>query len=1283
MKSAYISRFTPRAMSHEDLEAMFVQRHKLAEYLVEMIRDSAETENKHFRLLIGPRGIGKTHLLALVYHRVAKLDDLHDKLLIAWLREEEWGVDSFLDLLLRILRALGEKYPQEYRAKLQDSVEELAKIYQDSPDEALFRAEALLREFADGRSLLLLMENLDDIFNGLGDIGQKQLRGYINNYSFLTILATAQSLFNAVKLKDNPFYGFFCPHDLKELQPEEAVSLLKNLAKLQGNQDLESFLQTPLGRSRIQAVHHLAGGNPRIYIVFSEFLSRESLDNLVDHFMRALDDLTPYYQQRMAALSPEQRKIVEFLSDARQAVPRLEIAQGCFLPPETAFSQLEDLYGKGYVMPASQFGEEFYNEFYYELREPLMRFCLEVKKQRGEPIKLFLDFLRIWYSPAELRQRLTVLPADAKLEREYVMRALKDIGDIGDRKDNSNVGDIGDIGDLRDGSNVGDIGDRTGRDNKYQEPLPSFKLLNLAALPLSFLFTNARCWFWDKQAYMLGELNHDEEGLAYCDKAIELDPDYAQIWACRGWLLDSLKRYEEALVSYDRSVKLNPNNAKTWGNRSLSLEELERYEEALASVDKATELKPKHAWAWAQRGDLLDKLELYEEALASYDKAIELRSNDPWTWASRRHLLKFSQWHEKAVASYDKAIELNSKFAWVWPLISAALINLKRFGSHYAWAWANRGWSLERLERYEEALASYDKAIETDSNYAWAWARRGYSLNRLERYEEALASYDKAIDVDSNPAWYWANRGDVLDKLERHEEALASYDKIIEANPNDAWAWAHRGDMLDKLERYEEALASYDRAIKLDPNYAWAWANRGYSLNRLERHEEALVSYDKAAELDPNYAWAWAQRGYLLNELKRYEEALTSYDKAVELSPNYAWAWTQRGKTLGALERYEETLASYDRAIEIDPNYAWAWAVRGNMLDGLERHEEALTSYNKAIEVDPNYAWAWANRGFVFFKLNRYEEALASYEKALEINPNFPGAWALRGEVLDNLERYEEALAFFDKAIEVDPNYTWAWANRGDALYDLKRYEEALASFDKVIELDPNDKRAWFSRGWLLDNMGRYEEALAACDKAIALGDDSAAVFFNRAIAILGLKWEQGIVALNDVFLRLKADEQADPDDAKLIIRQLLEQTEDAVIWKTRLSPLIEIYDKHQALSILAQGLARSISSLIPDSGLSPPGRLGQRLRSARTVVGKESPRADTLPLRNSVSDETARAWLETWRELVGDIPEFQISLRLLAAATDYIEKNCDMRVLLALPIEERELLKQILGIGE
>jgi DNA replication protein DnaC len=104
----FISRFSPNRTNPEILEKIFVQRQDLLEQSVAVLRESALTRNKHHLLFVGPRGCGKTHLLALIVHRLQQQADLADRLRIAWLNEDETSI-SFLDLLLRIYRALSDR----------------------------------------------------------------------------------------------------------------------------------------------------------------------------------------------------------------------------------------------------------------------------------------------------------------------------------------------------------------------------------------------------------------------------------------------------------------------------------------------------------------------------------------------------------------------------------------------------------------------------------------------------------------------------------------------------------------------------------------------------------------------------------------------------------------------------------------------------------------------------------------------------------------------------------------------------------------------------------------------------------------------------------------------------------------------------------------------------------------------------------------------------------------------------------------------------------------------
>ena len=589
MKAAFLSRFTPSSMKPEALEAMFVQREELAERLVETITDSALTPSKHHVLLVGPRGIGKTHLVALTYHRIRAVEEIRDGLLIAWLREEEWGVTSFLDLLMRIFRALLEEYNDEELA------ERVESLYGLPPDVVEQAAGKLLKEFVGDRTLLILMENLEDMFGGLGDIGQKRMRAYLQENPFCTILATAQSLFNGVSLQNSPFYGFFRVHHLEKLDFDGAILLLTKIADLENDKDLASFIATPQGRARIRAVRHLAGDSHRVYVIFSQFLTRESLDELVESVMRMLDDLTPYYQSRMMFLSPQQRKIVEFLINRRSAVPVKEIAKRCFMTHQTASGQLKALRDMGYVSSIA-----IGRESYYELREPLMRLCAEVKKQRGDPIRLLVDFLRIWYSRTELEQRLSLLSSEATVEREYVLHALRTAE--GETEDPLTVACLADC-------------------LTYLGNDPT-KALGAAE---ELVEIRGEAFDWLLKANCLIRLDRLDESLNSLDKTIELQPDTGGFWANRASVLAELGCHEEAQKSINRAIDLvehRPTGVE-WAYIGAVLGQLGRYSEALETSDKAFEVGGQTLSAFFYRANILLALNRWDEGLVTLDDALE------------------------------------------------------------------------------------------------------------------------------------------------------------------------------------------------------------------------------------------------------------------------------------------------------------------------------------------------------------------------------------------------------------------------------------------------------------------------------------------------------------------------------------------------------------------------------------------------------------------------------------------------------------------------------------
>ncbi len=677
-------------MPHAALEAVFVQREPLLREILDRVQISAKTATKLQTLLVGPRGVGKTHLLSLVYHRVHEDANVSDRLLIAWLREEEWGVSGFRDFVVRTLRAMNGESPEDW--SLEKRIESIHHLENSQAEVAAIQA---LKKLVQGRTLLLLVENLDDLLRRIGQEDQRRLLAFLRNNPYFCVVATATSSSNRELGPGSAFGDFFDVRHLDELTVDDATELMAKIARYEENPDLAAFVATPRGRARLRALRCLAGGNHRAFVIFSQLLLRDSLDDLIDPLMRTIDDLTPYYNARIAALTPEQRKIIEFACEVCHPIHGMDVARSCFFTLEEASGQLEGLERMGYLH-----GLSIDRDQYYELHEPLMRLSIDVKKHRGKPIRLLLDFLRLWYSPDELKQSLELLPPDAALQREYAEPALQAVGR--EWKD-PRV------------SECCDEYQRAAGEGDYARALRAAEELSA----------------------MRGRVDDD---------------------AARAWCLTHLGRHEEAAVLYDGLVALEPNHPEIWQQRAWALFHAGRLEDALTAADRAIELNPDKARPWCCRTSILIGLGRLDDAASASEKAISLDGNDPGAWTSRGSALAELRRYDEAAAAFTKLVEMAPQELLGYHYLCAALVELKRYEEALAYAkraldldsshpvaWLLQGLALAGLDRAVEALESLDKSVELGGDTALVNFRRAELLFALNRWRAGAAALDSAL----------------------------------------------------------------------------------------------------------------------------------------------------------------------------------------------------------------------------------------------------------------------------------------------------------------------------------------------------------------------------------------------------------------------------------------------------------------------------------------------------------------------------------------------------------
>lgn len=130
----------------------------------------------------------------------------------------------------------------------------------------------------------------------------------------------------------------------------------------------------------------------------------------------------------------------------------------------------------------------------------------------------------------------------------------------------------------------------------------------------------------------------------------------------------------------------------------------------------------------------------------------------------------------------------------------------------------DKGVSELRKDKAEKSLAHFDKAIALHPTYAVAWYERGRALESLKKFDEAIASYDKAIESDSkylSPYLRLASIAAMNNDWEKTEQYSAT---AIRMNPVD-FPYAYYLNALSnlQLQNFTKAEESATEAQKMDP----------------------------------------------------------------------------------------------------------------------------------------------------------------------------------------------------------------------------------------------------------------------------------------------------------------------------------------------------------------------------------------------------------------------------------------------------------------------------------
>jgi tetratricopeptide (TPR) repeat protein len=266
-----------------------------------------------------------------------------------------------------------------------------------------------------------------------------------------------------------------------------------------------------------------------------------------------------------------------------------------------------------------------------------------------------------------------------------------------------------------------------------------------------------------------------------------------------------------------------------------------------------------------------------------------------------------------------------------------------------------------QAKRHDHAVEWLSRATRQDPKPAYL-SSLGITLQHQGRHEEALKTFDKAVQLKPDDAELWSNLGTVLMDIDRPDDAILTFKHVLELDPQHVDAAYRIGFLLHRLGRLEEALCYLDLSEQLQPDHVPTLQVRGLSLRGLKRFDEALADSRRALTLDPTNAETTNNIGAIHESSGRQEEALQWYDKAIELRPNFSGAFNNKAYLLGQMQRFDQAFALYDHIKALGLNDAvseWNLSLlhmlTGNFEAGWAGREARWSSAVRSISY-PKFA---------------------------------------------------------------------------------------------------------------------------------------------------------------------------------------------------------------------------------------------------------------------------------------------------------------------------------------
>ncbi len=492
---------------------------------------------------------------------------------------------------------------------------------------------------------------------------------------------------------------------------------------------------------------------------------------------------------------------------------------------------------------------------------------------------------------------------------------------------------------------------------------------------------------------------------------------------------------------------------------------------AIGAFENAARMEPKQGGVFTKLGLAYMETDRLSEAEATFKLALEINGNDAFAHRNLGLLYDYQGQPDQAMGELILGLR-DSYSGFVFEsLVLARLYNDRQLFLL----------SIDLLEpRVPLILAD-----------AQAQSSLGAYLLRAERWEDALARFDRALELDADSELNQVGRAVALRGVGRQAESVALLESLTGDTDNLRAVTTELALSLISAGRDEDGEQAAQRAVELGTNRDSLDELVAKQYLQDQRLEESLLAYQTLVEKGtPSYE-AYVNLSELLLTSGDTDGAIAALQSATQRFPTMGYVFYRLGNTYAALSDYDNALASLRTANELDPNNRDILRFLSLANTRAGNHAEALTHAQAILELAPADLDTIIFVALAYERAGDAENAMRSYEKVLASQPNNP-------LVLNNLANIElesgnvsRAAELIELAVETVADNPALLDTLGYVKYVQQDYSGARDVLESAASMEPPIGVVQYHLGLVYEALDSSDLALQAYERALSLAPNT------------------------------------------------------------------------------------------------------------------------------------------------------------------------------------------------